>query len=104
MLDALKKRRVNAVLLPQYPSQAWALGHRHYLSIIPVGMSELHLIAFMLPLRHPVWRDYINYWLLLQQRNGLKQKLTEHWLQLRPYHHHYHWNLVDAFLGEVSVD
>lgn len=80
MLDYFKTKQVDAVMWGQYAAQAWALGHKDFLSIIPAGMGNPYLIAFAFNKENADLVRYADYWLKIITLNGDLAQTIDYWL------------------------
>jgi ABC-type amino acid transport substrate-binding protein len=82
-------------MLPQHPdidaviwtldqARAWAAARDGYTAVVPKDLGGEFLIAYLMHADDLEFRDYLDYWLKLQEVNGFKQRMVHKWINGEP--------------------
>jgi proton glutamate symport protein len=81
--------------LPQYPevdaavwtleqAKAWAAPRADYTAVVPRDLGGRFLIAYLMPADALSFREYLDYWLRLQNVNGFSERMVRRWIDGKP--------------------
>ncbi len=82
--SVFEKHRLDALLWNSASARLWTLGHPGYAAVTPKDLAVPLLLGFMLVQQASEFQDFLNFWLLLKEKEGLKEKLYNYWILALP--------------------
>ncbi|MEM1153708.1 MAG: cation:dicarboxylase symporter family transporter [Pseudomonadota bacterium] len=79
-----EKPNIDAAIWTLEQARAWAATRQDYTAVVPGDLGGELLIAYLLPKGAPELRQFLNYWLQLQQVNGFHDRMVALWLEGKP--------------------
>ena len=61
-------------------ARAWAISHPGYSAVVPEDVSGRFLFGYLMPPGSEELAGYLNYWLRLQETNGILADMTRRWI------------------------
>ncbi len=75
---------IDAALWTLEQARAWAAPREGYTAIVPKDLGGRFLIAYLMQADALEFRDYLDYWLKLQEVNGFNERMVEKWIDGKP--------------------
>ncbi|MCY6380141.1 cation:dicarboxylate symporter family transporter [Hoeflea prorocentri] len=82
--DLEQHRDVDAALWTLEQARAWAISHDGYSTAVPKNIGTRFLFAYLMPPNADGIADYLNYWMGLQQENGVLKDMNARWIGQSP--------------------
>lgn len=81
---AFEKYKLDALLWNAASARLWVLGRPNYAVAAPKEIAVPLLIGFMLMQQASEFQDFLNFWLLLKEKEGVKEQLYNYWILALP--------------------
>jgi len=75
---------IDAALWTLEQAKAWAAPRADYAAVVPRDLGGHFLIAYLMPGDALQFRNYLDYWLRLQEVNGFNQRMVRKWIEGKP--------------------
>jgi Na+/H+-dicarboxylate symporter len=95
--------RFDAMVYVAEIGSAWSLLHPEFASVVPDPPIQDVPLAYPLPLGEPEWKNMVDNWIALKQRDGTIVQLYDHWILGRDAEERGpRWSVVRDVLGWVD--
>jgi proton glutamate symport protein len=75
---------IDAAIWTLEQAKAWAAPRDGYTAVVPKNLGGEFLIAYLMQADALELRDYLDYWLKLQEVNGFRQRMVRKWIDGEP--------------------
>ena len=75
---------VDAAIWTLEQAKAWAEERPNFAAVVPRDLGGHFLIAYLMPDNALEFRNYLDYWLRLQEVNGFKERMVRKWIDGEP--------------------
>lgn len=75
---------IDAAIWTLEQAKAWAAPREGYTAVVPKDLGGQFLIAYLMQADALEFRDYLDYWLKLQEVNGFNQRMVHQWIDGKP--------------------
>ncbi len=97
--NALLKGQADIGVSSHIQGQMWIAHGNKYTLIVPKKLNEPVLLGFMVSKKSPLLLNYVNYLLLLKEKDGFQQAVYEHWILAKPLFQKQRWSIMHNVLG-----
>jgi Na+/H+-dicarboxylate symporter len=95
--------RFDAMVYIAEVASAWSLLHPEFASVVPDPPMQDVPLAYPLPLGEPEWKNVVDTWIALKQRDGTIDQLYDHWILGRDAEQREpRWSVLRDVLGWVE--
>lgn len=82
--DLPKHPEIDAAIWTLEQAKSWAAPRADYAAVVPRDLGGHFLIAYLMPEDALGFRNYLNYWLKLQDVNGFSGRMVRKWIEGKP--------------------
>jgi ABC-type amino acid transport substrate-binding protein len=75
---------IDAAIWTLEQAKSWAAPRADYAAVVPRDLGGHFLIAYLMPENALRFRDYLDYWLRLQDVNGFSGRMVRKWIEGKP--------------------
>jgi Na+/H+-dicarboxylate symporter len=75
---------ITAAIWTLEQAKSWVAPRPGYTAVVPKGLGGQLLLAYLMPQGSEDLREFLNYWMRLQNANGLHDRLKEKWIDGNP--------------------
>lgn|GEM_PF-393447 len=78
--DLSTQQDVDAAIWTFEQARSWAISHDGYSAVVPRDIASRFLFAYLMPPNAPGLSEYLNYWMGVQQENGVLSDMAKRWI------------------------
>jgi ABC-type amino acid transport substrate-binding protein len=98
--DLPQHGEVDASIWTLEQAKTWAAVRADYAAVVPRDLGGELMMAYLMAADAPEFRNYLNYWLKLQDVNGFRERMVRKWIEGKPEQKREpRWSILRNVLG-----